>query len=165
MDVVNELPSSESGKVITGNSDDEYDLDRDDEINALENTDSMPSLFLNFFEIEDIKFSSIISLEASLLNTEINIGRTAVTSSSVSIGFSLETFKYFPLKFKPFSIISLVSIKTVSGIKLHSPVFEILSSPARCISVMSFGNTLNSRFSEKTARDVSDKIPSTPFLP
>jgi hypothetical protein len=45
MDVVNELPSSESGKVITGNPEDEYDLDMDDEINALENTDSMPSLF------------------------------------------------------------------------------------------------------------------------
>jgi hypothetical protein len=37
MDLVIELPSSEIGKVITGNTDDEYDLDIDDEINALEN--------------------------------------------------------------------------------------------------------------------------------
>ena len=44
MDLVIELPSSEIGKVITGNPDDEYDLDMDDEINALENTDSIFSL-------------------------------------------------------------------------------------------------------------------------
>jgi hypothetical protein len=44
MDLVIELPLSEIGKVITGNPDDEYDLDMDDEINALENTDSISSL-------------------------------------------------------------------------------------------------------------------------
>ena len=80
------------------------------------------------------------------------------------MGFTLETFKYFPLKFKPFSMIFFVSINTVSGIRFQSPVFEMFSSPARCISVMSLGNMLNNKFSEKTAREVSDKIPSTPFL-
>jgi hypothetical protein len=44
MDLITELLSSGIGKVITGNPDDEYDLDMDDEINALENTDSIFSL-------------------------------------------------------------------------------------------------------------------------
>jgi len=35
--------SIEIGKVMTGNPEDEYDLESDDEINALQNTDSISS--------------------------------------------------------------------------------------------------------------------------
>ena len=49
----------------------------------------------------------------------------------------------------------------VSGIKPHSPLFEIFNSPARCISVISLGRVLKSRFSEKTAWEASASILST----
>src|SRR5919109_4674901 len=157
--------SVEIGNVKSGKPTNEYDLDIDDEINALVKADSNSSgLPLIVFEMVETKLSSTTSLEVSLLRTEINMGKSVVISSSVWIGLILETFKYFPLKFKPFSMIFLVSINTVSGIRFQRPVLEIFSSPAKCISVMSLGNILNNKFSEKTAREVSDKIPSTPFL-
>jgi len=76
--------SVEMGNVKTGKPTNEYDLDIDDEINALVNADSTSSeLAWILFEMVETKLSSITSLEVSLLKTEINTGKTAVISSSV----------------------------------------------------------------------------------
>ncbi len=131
----------------------------DEAASALAKRDAMSSGSLTFFSSAGTIPSITTSDEASLDRSDTSAGRAATASSELLIAGMRATPKNLPFRSRPSSS-SPRSTKIVSGKSPQTPALEMFISPARCMSAMSFGRVLNTRYSEKTEPAVFAITPS-----
>ena len=134
--------------VVTGRPA-EYEGAADEAVKTLAKREAMSSGSFMFLSSGDTIPSITTSAEDSLERRETNAGSAAIASSEPLIAGILVTLRDRPFRSRPSSS-SDRSRNTVSGSRPQTPALEMLISPARCMSAMSFGSVLNTRYSENT---------------